>query len=584
MNIIFEKEKYIINTQKEYIGELQNIFNIFSEAGLPTENLEELIQFIGRQELLIPVVGEFSAGKSTLLNSFMGGEKNLLPTSVTPETAIATELRFGTDERIEAIDRNGNVIKVYGITDFKKINQLSKDYSYLKLYINNENIRSIEPLVLVDMPGFESPLDAHNDAIKKYLYRGSHFILLVSATDGTLKATSIRHLNSILEFERDFSVIVSKSNLVEASNLESIIEKVKEDIDLNFGLLKNPLAVGIDCEIAIENIVSDLNPENLFKSIVLPKIKDTLYQLESTANMKIAAFNRDTNANDAIVESLKNSLAKITRESMSLKNNARSNLVENNVQAIVNGVGRDLSNSADSLVDIGMRYGSDSLYSEIQDITHNSLVSNIKTAVRNISDNITLKYSVELEHLNSDMNAYCGENNFIQRLTENARNLYDSRAEDEARQNGEDSREIISGVVYKTLTTVLAVTTSILNPIVELLIIFLPEIVGNFFGKKIEEMQLAEQKENLRSNFLIQVIPDIKRKIASEVPSILEKNVNQMIDEISKRYSQIIDEKKNEVLKAEEERNKKASEIAEIKKKLAAAKNCAEDFTKKLFA
>ncbi len=48
--------------------------------------------------------GEFSAGKSTLLNRFLGN--SVLPTGITPETSLATELHYSANERIEAFSNN----------------------------------------------------------------------------------------------------------------------------------------------------------------------------------------------------------------------------------------------------------------------------------------------------------------------------------------------------------------------------------------------------------------------------------------------------------------------------------------------
>ncbi|WP_423752516.1 dynamin family protein [Helicobacter pylori] len=42
---------------------------------------------------MIPVVGNFSAGKSTLLNRFLGS--SVLPTGITPETSLACDTRCG---------------------------------------------------------------------------------------------------------------------------------------------------------------------------------------------------------------------------------------------------------------------------------------------------------------------------------------------------------------------------------------------------------------------------------------------------------------------------------------------------------
>ncbi|GAA7207519.1 hypothetical protein ID0449_06720 [Helicobacter pylori] len=52
----------------------------------------------------MPIVGNFSAGKSTLLNCFL--EKSVLPTAITPEISLATELHYSANERIEVFSNN----------------------------------------------------------------------------------------------------------------------------------------------------------------------------------------------------------------------------------------------------------------------------------------------------------------------------------------------------------------------------------------------------------------------------------------------------------------------------------------------
>ena len=47
----------------------------------------------------VPIVGDFSAGKSSLLNSFIG-RNSLLPVDITPETAVAYELYYSGDNDV----------------------------------------------------------------------------------------------------------------------------------------------------------------------------------------------------------------------------------------------------------------------------------------------------------------------------------------------------------------------------------------------------------------------------------------------------------------------------------------------------
>lgn len=568
--------------QKNYIDDVENLIASLKNVDIATEKLEDLDDLLKKSEVLIPVVGEFSAGKSSLLNSFIG--EDILPTSIKPETAIATELRFDTNERIEAIDENGNIIRTFSKDEFETINANASEYSYLKLYLNNENIRSVSPLVLVDMPGFESPLDSHNNAIRKYLNRGAYFIVLVSATDGTLKTTSIRHLNDILEYERDFSVVLSKANLVSQNNLSAISQKVCDDIDMNFALSKTPVAVERDGTVAIKKIIENLDPDKLYSSLVIPSIRDVIYQIESTVNVKSAAFNKDTKENDLIIEKLKKSLEKIKREEENLKQNARNNYVQESVSSIVNKVGSDLSASCDNLVEIALKNGNEAFSAEISDIVHSSLVSSVKANVQNISDRISSQYNLQLKELGESMNDY-SSGDFLKTLGAGANAFVETLTGIADLKKGDKTK--IGKTIYTTVTSILAITTSVINPVLELVIVFLPTIL-DFLTKGAKEreqqFQLQQQKDNIRSQILTKIIPDVKRKLSSELPSILEEQVDVMIEEISNRYSVLIEEKQSEIAQAENERQQKAEEIAQKIANLENAKSAIKTLNQKIFA
>lgn len=568
----------MITSQKSYLEDLLAIKEAVQKINLDTTGIDNLSEEISNMELLIPVVGEFSAGKSSLLNSFIG--KNVLPTGIAPETALAAELRYDTEERIEAINSEGQVIKTFAIDQFSSIGAEAESFSFLRVYLNNNAIHNIEPLVLVDMPGFESPLDAHNNAIRAYLNKGAHFITLVNVKDGTLKDTSIRHLSDIREFDRDFTVVLSKKNLATEENIEKVKVHIADQIDMNFGESKTPIAVGRDGEEAINGILSHLNPNNLFSRIALPLMKDVIYNIESTINVRIAAFNKDTSENDRVIEKLKSSLDKIKREEEYMKANAMGNLVDTNVGKIVNFVGKDLSESVDSLVTIAINGGAEALSSEISDIIHSSLVSNVKSSLVDITDNITTKFNLELKELGNEMNAYSG-GDFVEEVAENAKSLLDNAVG--RLRNAVEQTTKKDGKSYEMVTGLLAILTDVVNPLLEVVIVLLPEIL-NFFKKKNQEQQVAQAKADVRSQILTTVIPKIKRQLTGETAGVLEGHVNNLISEISQKYFSIIETKQQEIAKAEEEKRQKASEIAAQLALLTEAKSVVGAISKKIFA
>ena len=64
-----------------------------------TEQLAALLDRLAAARLRVLVVGEAKRGKSTLINALLG--RAVLPSGVTPLTAVTTTVRYGDDERAE---------------------------------------------------------------------------------------------------------------------------------------------------------------------------------------------------------------------------------------------------------------------------------------------------------------------------------------------------------------------------------------------------------------------------------------------------------------------------------------------------
>ena len=93
----------MLKRQENFATYLETLY-----ALLDAENIHgdpDLLNKIKHTELLVPVIGAFSAGKSSLLNNFMG--QNVLPVDLAPETELATELRYSHDPCLVAIRENG---------------------------------------------------------------------------------------------------------------------------------------------------------------------------------------------------------------------------------------------------------------------------------------------------------------------------------------------------------------------------------------------------------------------------------------------------------------------------------------------
>ena len=127
----------MIKRQREFLEYLNKLEGIIADANLENSKIENLKKQITETELLVPVVGAFSAGKSSIINSFL--RDDILPVGITPETALATELRASQSNYIEAVKQD-DISDRYKITQMEEIKNKAKNYKYLKLFFSQTSL------------------------------------------------------------------------------------------------------------------------------------------------------------------------------------------------------------------------------------------------------------------------------------------------------------------------------------------------------------------------------------------------------------------------------------------------------------
>ncbi len=225
----------ILCAQTNFVEFLEQVLEVLKEVEIDKIECSILLASVQKQQLVIPIVGNFSAGKSTLLNRFL--EKSVFPTGIMPKTSLATELHYSANEHIEAFSNNDEEAESFELNErsFEVIKENTAEYfylnaaeySYLKVYLNNEALKNSAPLVFVDMPGFDSPISSHTHAILEYLERGVHFVILTSVEEGNLTKRMVRELKNLLEFDKGLSFILSKTNLTTPSRVEEVSHYMK---------------------------------------------------------------------------------------------------------------------------------------------------------------------------------------------------------------------------------------------------------------------------------------------------------------------------------------------------------------------
>ena len=141
----------MLKNQQQFAEYLKKISTLLQESQISWDR--NLLTQVENTQLLLPVIGAFSAGKSSLLNMFMGTA--VLPVGIAPETELATELHFAKEPWLQAIRHDGSEERL-APEELPQVNKKSAEYSHLRLYINSPALEAIAPLILVDMPGYGS--------------------------------------------------------------------------------------------------------------------------------------------------------------------------------------------------------------------------------------------------------------------------------------------------------------------------------------------------------------------------------------------------------------------------------------------
>lgn len=252
----FENRQREISIAKAYVTRTQELFDAFGSAELKTSHARfpELLNALESTDVRLVVLGEFSRGKSYLLNSLLGIE--VLPTATQTTTAINTFLKAlpkGETERHILVywqDKNKKPQRVEWLqddalerwgTELEHTHaDLRKEVDHIELYLSHPLLD--KGLVLVDTPGLQT-IVKHHEAITRKAIAEAHIALFVQATDQLGgNQTEWDFMESTLKSNfQKFITVINKWDLVlepkdkkarergEAKNIELSLQTVKDN-------------------------------------------------------------------------------------------------------------------------------------------------------------------------------------------------------------------------------------------------------------------------------------------------------------------------------------------------------------------
>ncbi len=546
-----------MNSKKQFLDYIGEVKNIITPLEISDNKLSEIQGNITDAELIVPVVGGFSAGKSTLLNSFLGNE--VLPTAVTPETALATELRYSNSNYIEAVTASG-VVERHQLADFARLKDNAQNFKNLRVYLNNENLKAIQPLVLVDMPGFDAPIENHNQAILNYLERGVFFVFLTSIEDGNITLSMKREIDNLQQIGKGFAFCISKTNLRAPNDVKAVQQKIAEQLEDDFDYTGQIALLDMDGGNNLKNILTAVNPDELFKLLFIDELRENYTGLIQSINVKISTFKSNRKEIEETLSALQNSLQGIEAKKQSAINDVEQRYSRDSVSVINQAVTSAILQQKMRLVDLAIN-NQGAFERELNDITKNALLSAVQTRFRAISQDL-------IEEMGNGINAQLATlpDGGLAGIAMDV--LANSGADAFGKVANTALKSISKAIMVNVTSTTLKALLGSVFGIVGAVLLFLPEIISLFTKGEKERRQREQVEQAIINN----VIPQIQQQLNSVLPDLMNQNITALINQVSEQFEEQLQQKRNEIEAAEAEKAAKAAELESMINELESGK------------
>ncbi len=515
----------------------------------------------------IPFVGDFSSGKSSLLNAYIGSD--LLPTNILPETAVAYELYYAEDEKLELYSDGVLKETKNSLSQIKDFNVSPGDVVYV--YINNEKIRSLNSrgIVLVDMPGIDSGIEAHNSAILNYIREGSVFMIFTDTEQATLRTSTISFIREIQQYGLSINVFLSKADKkpeTEVQEIRASVEKVVKS------LMSDDSVVGVTSSVEekygykdVEAVLSKVDAEKIFAERYTGEVDAFISSVIAQFEMQIKLITSNAKDFDSLIEQL---TKKKTEAISSLEGKAsQAQSLEGSADDILQDIRSALMGASQRLAMVAFSSKGDgkAFESELMSIIRPVLINSFKREMTEYQEVI----GESMKDLSADLSSVISVSS----------TQGESLAKDVLEKLG--GGNMVESLLQKGLSMLLAkfagkkaltLLVGALSPIITIVVSFLPDLISLIFGKS-NEQKTAEVRDKIESQVIGRVIdglrPNVEQMLMEnrqEAYNEIKAEIENTIEQIDENIKSVMDEKLSSEAEISERVNKLALAVEELKK------------------
>ena len=183
----------------------------------------------------LAIVGQFSRGKSSLMNALLGSEK--LPTGILPLTSVITTVAYGEIEKV-LLQREGwsfpQEIRLNELADYVTQGRNpgnEKRVVLAEVQLPNELLRL--GVHFADTPGVASAIAANTKTTRQFLPEADAAIL-VTSFESPMTEGEVKFLQEVREHVRKVFIVVNKLDLVPEPDRDAVMAAVLETVRSEF--------------------------------------------------------------------------------------------------------------------------------------------------------------------------------------------------------------------------------------------------------------------------------------------------------------------------------------------------------------
>lgn len=555
MGKFIAKEKAM--NKNKYLQALQTAKDIVKKDIPSSTNLittaEELTDKVQDFKIKVLVIGEFSSGKTALMNRLLG--INLLKEDVTPETAIATELVYDEKEGVDLVLSSGEA-EHCSLADVPT----PDPDTYLKYVyrLNNPVLKELSDYILVDMPGFNSRVEAHNKALLQYIGQATAYLFVTNIESGCMTDSSINFLNEIRSYSPYVGYVLTKCDKLSKENVQLTTENIRQ----HFQSLN-----GVNPDLVNTSAVDDEQlPEKLKRMIQSFKSKDMLQHCfdneiiflldRCLSGLKLAkgAMAFDTSSIDREIRRCERAREAMKTQFEQKKHQIHRDFQNQVYERIISDIRGSLMENVETLTSAAMQ-GADSFKQCVNGIIRPRLIESTNEALGNFATNIASDIGDLLEHTSDGMPDLNGKVDQLAELSRMSVESFKSHSGQWIKGLNRIATNSMGAekVLYKTITTTLAVVTNVIAPILELVLIFLPDILS-FVSKYFERNKVQEQIENV-------AIPRLCGELAPKIKESMDSVQSSLMQEIEEKFQTEIEEQMKVLRQLQSSKKEKQEEM-----------------------